>query len=131
MSDNNNIHENVIKNFPWINEAFFKEILQNDLKICVTVTNYKLKPALKHGENYTSEMLRANVNYITASDDDDNKIQKEINFIIKTALRNQELKSQLDESKFFEKEIVIYRDIFPAIEKLLQTIGDNAKFSAK
>lgn len=129
MSDNHH-NENVQSNFPWINKEFFEKILQKEIDNFKSVLGYTLKSALKLGENYASEMIRANVNYAIKSCDSENKSET-ISFIIKAALLNQQLKNELDELNVFQKEIVIYRDILPAVQKLLQSIGDDSKFSAK
>lgn len=132
-----NIQTDNIQNiFPWINKEFFSNILRNEYSNAksVQILNYTLKPALKPGENYTSEMIRVKVNYAISESNDKQKIiddQREISFIIKTKLCNEQLKADLDEGNIFEKEIVIYRDILPAVQKLLSTIDADLKFSAK
>lgn len=120
------ISEQLQNNYPWLTKEFFQKILCCDnSNSIISVNNYAVKAALAHGENYTSQMLRANVSY----ECDGKKCEKR--FIVKAALANKELKAMLDELRLFEKEIIIYQEVLPEVEKLLVSIGDHTKLSAK
>lgn len=120
------INDEYQKNYPWLSKEFFQKILAKEFsgkQICVD--KYTIKAALAHGENYTSQMLRTNVSYKCDGQ------QCEKRFIVKAALINKQLKAMLDELRLFEREIIIYQDVLPAVEKLLASVGDHTKLSAK
>lgn len=111
------------KIYPWINKNFFENILRKDVgNDNLTVTHFSIKAALGKGENYSSQMIRANVNYKY------NNKENTISLIIKAELIVNEVSA---ESGMFFKEIHIYENILPELHKLLLSIGDDTKLSAK
>lgn len=117
--------------YPWINNDLFENILKKEYPTYkVTVENFHLKPAIKLGENFLSQMIRANVFY-TKQYQMKSTEKCNINFIIKAQLMNNMLKDVVGELGIFEKEIIIYEHILPAVNKLLNKIGDNTKLAPK
>lgn len=115
--------------YPWITNAFFERILRADQQDdSITVTGYTLKAALGKGENYASQMLRSRVDYTKSLS---NTEVHSISFIIKAVLANAEMAALTTELGVFRKEIIAFQQVIPAVEKLLRSIGDYSKLSAK
>lgn len=116
-------------NYPWISNSFFERILRHEHKdntICVK--NYTLQPALAKGENYASQMLRVRVNYSSIND----PTVDHISLIVKAPLTNNvEMAELTAELGVFRKEIMVFQQIIPQAEKLLRSIGDYSRLSAK
>lgn len=114
-------------NYPWITKEFFQNILQKEfsLKNGVIVQNYHLKHALSLGENYASLMIRCILTYKI------NNVEEHINFVIKVPVPIKELREIFDEMKLFEKEIIMYEQVLPAVDKLLLSVGDHVKLAPK
>lgn len=120
--------------YPWISINLFHRILQKEHPtFTVTITNYHLKPALKPGENYASQMIRAKVTFTKQEKNASMKIIEncEKSFIIKAIIRNEVVQELLEEINVFEKEIIVYEHILPAAEKMLLSFGDCAKLAPK
>lgn len=119
--------ENFGTNYPWISNALFERILRREHHDnTIVVKDYTLKAALGKGENYASQMLRARVNYSSTNDPS----VDHISLIVKAALTN-EVAAITNELDVFRKEIVTFQQIIPQVEKLLQSIGDYSRLSAK
>lgn len=118
--------------YNWIDNDLFQRILKKEHEPCtVQVLNYDLKLALKPGENYASQMIRARV-YFTKQDPSSGASEKgEISFIIKAIIRNDVVQELMDEMNVFEKEIIIYEYVLPAVERLLLNIGESGKLAPK
>lgn len=117
------------ENYPWISNAFFERILRREHHdSSIVVKNYTLKAALGKGENYISQMLRVRVNYSSIKDPS----VDHISLIVKAAVTNNaELAAIAAELDVFRKEIIVYQKIIPNVEKLLRSIGDYSRLSAK
>lgn len=115
-------------NYPWISNAFFEKILRREHKDdTIIVNDYTLKPALGKGENYASQMLRVRVNFTSIKDPSANHIS----LIVKTVVGNAEVAAVSAELNVFHKEIYTFQQIIPEVEKLLLSIGDHSRLSAK
>lgn len=116
--------------YPWITKTFFQQILDKEFSTfgkATTVKDYNLKHALSIGENYASLMIRAIVTYrINDSECDEN-----MNFVIKVPVPIKELREIFDEMKLFEKEIIMYEQVLPAVEQLLSAVCENVKLAPK
>lgn len=112
-------------NYPWINTSLFEKCIQKDHKNddVIIIDSFTLAPALKKGENYLSQMMRAKVDYKI------NNVANQINFIIKAQLLNAPESLRLNE--LFSREIAVFQYVIPRAEELLKGIGDDTKFSAK
>lgn len=118
MSSQNNL----LAEYTWINSKLFKRILNQDVKV-KNINHFDIEPALQNGENYSSFLLRAKVEYTL---DESNEIQKK-HFIIKTSLGSQLTRSR----DVFAKEIFIYRNIVPRIRNALQIETRLIQFTPK
>lgn len=125
-SDFNNADNDLQVNYPWINKIWFEKLIRQDYKNneIVKVEKYSLVPALKKGENYLSQMIRAKVDYKI-----NNNAAKHINFVIKAQLINAP--ESMRQNELFSREIAVFECVIPRAEQLLKRIGDNTKFSAK
>lgn len=116
--------------YPWITTEFFERILQREHDDnSIRVRSYTLKAALAKGENYLSQMLRTTVRFTT--DSSTTSAEQSIALIIKTVSPNAEINAVTAELGLFRKEIVAFQTVIPAVEKLLRSIGDETKLSAR
>lgn len=119
--NNNDFHIN----YPWINKSLFEKLIrkqhENDE---ITVEHFSLAPALMKGENYASQMIRAEVKYVI-----DKNVMEKINFVIKAQIINAP--ECFGQNDLFSREIAVFQNVIPRAEALLKKIGDDTKFSAK
>lgn len=113
--------------YPWLTIELFTRIVQKAFPHhAVSVQKYTVKAALGKGENFTSQMLRATVTYTIDSADS----PRDIRFIVKAPLSDANIRAALDEMELFQKEIVNFEYILPEVYRLLESVGDDTKFSA-
>lgn len=115
--------------YPWISNAFFERILRREHEDnTIVVKDYTLKSALGKGENYASEMLRVRVNYSSLNDPSIDHIS----LIVKAVMTGNAADAALAaELQVFHKEIITFQQVIPEVEKLLRSIGDHSRLSAK
>lgn len=61
----NNADNDLQLNYPWINTSLFEKLIRRDYtnNEVIVVETFSLAPALKKGENFLSQMIRAKVDY--------------------------------------------------------------------
>lgn len=118
MSDTNQAE--ILIAYPWITKDYFQEILQKiQNKNAVKVIELSANSALKKGENYGSNMLRVIVKYSTS-----NGTIQSWPFVIKAELANKEMQEMLEKGDVFRKEVMVYEQIVPTIERIFRNIGE-------
>lgn len=123
---------NLNEYYPWLNNEFFHRILSKDYpNDGVTIEDYQAKPALSYGENYASQMIRVIVHYNVTNNNGNVKKNCEQRFVIKALHINEEMARMTKEFKIFDKEIIVYQHVLPAVEKLLLSVGDDTKLSPR
>lgn len=122
-------HDQFVTNYPWISNEFFENILRREHQdSSIVVKDYILKPAIGKGENYASQMLRVRVNFSSVN----NPTVDNISLIVKAALiSNVDMAAMTAEIGVFRKEIIAFQKIIPEVEKLLRSIGDYSRLSAR
>lgn len=111
----------------WMDGDFFKDVLNVCKKgFFLNIVNYEITPATVVGDHFASIMFRAKVTYL-----DNENVKQEITLIVKTMAEDGIKKEMLQDSKIFETEIRMYRDIIPKMEKILRQVGDNTVLGAK
>lgn len=111
----------------FLNKTFFENVLQkkhNDPGL--VVDSFELKPALGKGENYSSDIIRAVINFTTGISD-----QHSEQFILKVGLSNSNMSDMLEKYDVFHREIVVYDQILPVIQSLLLSINDKTKLAPR
>lgn len=118
---------NLKDHYEWLNSDFFHRILSKDNESqTIKILDYEVKPALNYGENYGSQMIRANVTYLF------NVIEeRKQRFVIKALVLDEMMAKAIKDFKIFEREILVYQNILPAVEKLLKLAGDDTKLSPR
>lgn len=121
----NNADDDLQLNYPWINTSLFEKLLRQDYSNneVIAVEKVSLAPALKKGENFLSQMIRAKVDYKV------NNVENRMSFVIKAEILNAP--ESLRQNELFSREIAVFKYVIPLAEELLQRIGDDTKFSAK
>lgn len=124
-SNFNNADNDLQLNYPWINTSLFEKLIRRDYtnNEVIVVETFSLAPALKKGENFLSQMIRAKVDYKV------NSVANQISFVIKAQLMNAP--ESLRQNELFSREIAVFEYVIPLAEELLKGIGDDTKFSAK
>lgn len=118
---------NLKDHYEWLNSDFFHRILSVDNENqTIKILDYQVKPALNYGENYASQMIRATVTYLINGIEERGQ-----RFVIKALVLNEVMANMTKEFKIFDKEIMVYQNILPAVEKLLKLAGDNTKLSPR
>lgn len=117
--------------YPWINTTFFERILRKHfVDNSITIIDFKLAAALAKGENFGSQILRANIEF--ESNDDGVKLQRQIPLIVKVAMAdNPDMAAWNSEMGWFEREIITYQQIVPEVETILRSIGDTSQMVPK
>lgn len=111
-------------NGDWIsNEVLERCLRAEDGFKEVKVTGSKVGAATKKGDNYASEMYRAEVEY--EKDGERRKVVR----ILKVIPSGEIQRKVMEKNSIFPREIAVYRDILPRITKLTQSIGDHVKIS--
>lgn len=113
---------NLLAEYSWINFNLFKQILNKKFTV-KNIERIDIQPALLNGENFSSFLLRAIVEYTL---DDSNEMHKR-HFIIKTSLGSQLVRSR----DVFAKEISIYDNIVPRIQNILQIENELIQLTPK
>lgn len=107
----------------WLNDHFFTEILkesENDPSLKL-VGECILRPATL-GDHYGSVMFRTAIRYQSERLPE----EQEISLIIKTQPTAEGYKKEVSkDSKIFSKEILMYREILPAMAKVLKEAGEE------
>lgn len=114
--------------YPWITNDFFLKIVQSVEQSAeeISITSFTVAAALAKGQNYGSNMLRAIVTYTHRNR------TVTLPLIIKCGIvANAELGKYYTELGLFRKEINIYRNVLPEVEKRLRSIGDQTKLAPK
>lgn len=105
----------------WLTKDYFESALQeyeNDPEL--QITNYKIEPCTKPGDNYVGVIFRAPVTYKTKA------MEKSDSFIIKIeAFVDGSKKDMMANKPFFNVEGRFYKEILPTMQKLLQKLGDS------
>lgn len=110
----------ILKTYSWLNHKLLSTILSEDNHgKPVTIRSVDFQSAVNDGENYSSFLIRTNVVYSNECGDHVK------NLMIKAG-------NGLSRShNVFEKEIYIYKEICPKLERILQTAHIPIKFAPK
>lgn len=99
----------MLNDFVWLNNELFEKILSKSDE-SIHIKRIDSKPAFGNGENFSSQLMKVNVEYIKKNVDHSKK------FIIKTTLGEKLVRSR----DVFAKEICIYEEIIPLFEDILK-----------
>lgn len=92
--------------------------------------DFTIELALKPGENYGSQIVRAHVKYVHGDDVIRSKEGsvtecESVSLIMKASLGTRLVRS----CNVFEKEIFMFEEIIPKVEKLLRDFGVGTKMA--
>lgn len=60
--------KSILEKYPYLTKEYLEGILRSDqCESSITVKDFEVVPALGKGENYSSDILRVKVNYVTGS----------------------------------------------------------------
>lgn len=113
-------------NGDWITGEFLEQLLtaeDGSGGLEVKVVKYSVGAATKKGDNYASEMYRAEIEYEVDGD------QRNCTRILKVIPSGDIQRKVMEQNNIFPREIAVYRDILPRISELLKSIGDEVQIS--
>ncbi|XP_055856527.1 uncharacterized protein LOC129919608 [Episyrphus balteatus] len=121
---NNNDNPNTKLVIPeWIKEDYFQGILEKDHPDFKRIVRFAVIAATGPGENYTSIMVRVNI-------DIELKNSSIINtsYILKTTLPSSKASELLEHMSIFPKEKEVYQNILSQFEQLYKEVGKTVNF---
>ncbi|XP_024085363.1 uncharacterized protein LOC106671002 isoform X2 [Cimex lectularius] len=86
------------------------------------VVGFQIIPGVAKGENYSSDMSRLLVDVLL-----DSGQRESISIIVKSMPSTEFRRARLTEMGVFLREIYVYRDIIPNMEKLMEEAGDKSE----
>nr|XP_029724744.1 uncharacterized protein LOC109412338 [Aedes albopictus] len=93
----------------------------------IKIVDFNVEAATKKGDNYASEMYRADLEY-----EKDGKLVKCRRNLEGKVIPSGEIQRMImEKNSIFPREIAVYRDILPKIHSLLESIGDSTLISPK
>uniref|UniRef100_A0A182P7B0 CHK domain-containing protein n=1 Tax=Anopheles epiroticus TaxID=199890 RepID=A0A182P7B0_9DIPT len=109
----------------WMNRGFFEKVLRHSERNgALAVEEFRILPGTKPGDHFASVIFRAIVRH-SASD-------QEVSLIVKTLPAEEGLKMDiLKDGYVFETETLMYTVIVPAMQRLLQSVGDHTVLGAR
>lgn len=116
----------LLQSYPWIDERFLEAILSRETSSHVTINRFELQPAIAEGENFSSQLIRAVIDY-EYGDENDDRLSRSQSMIIKASLGEKMVRSR----DVFTKEMEIYSKIIPTIERLFRDYSLDVHFGPK
>ncbi|XP_055544366.1 uncharacterized protein LOC129729654 [Wyeomyia smithii] len=117
--------ECVLEKYSFITKEYLEGILQKEqCESVVSVKEFTVVPALGKGENYSSDILRVKINYVTGSNN-----HRTQTYIVKSSLATEGMADLLEQYDVFHREIAVYRNVMPRVERMLATIGYRSKLA--
>lgn len=113
--------DEIFLKYSWLNNDFFEKILSKDEKEKINIEKFSVQPALLNGENYSSYLIKAIVDYTIGYTNNTKQ------FIIKANLGEELTRSR----NVFAKEIYIYQTIIPQFENALKTANNSNRLTPK
>lgn len=115
--------------FEFLNKKFFENITKNRLNLSLNafkVVSFKTSRATAIGENYLGALIRANVIVEV------NNLEKEHHYVIKISA-GDDLKGACisEEFKAYDKEMLVYQKLIPALEKIWNEAGRVVQIAPK
>lgn len=128
----------LLDDYPWITVDLLEDALRCKL-LCVEsirVRDFDVELALKPGENYGSQIVRAHIRYVCNGDaetgegspqEGESSAVKTVPVVIKASLGSRLVRS----CNVFEKEIFMFENIIPKVELLLREFGIATKMAPR
>lgn len=110
----------------WLNEAFLVKVMSEKCEQQFKIKEFSIDSATQKGDNYASEMFRIVVKYELLANQGLILIQ---NLILKKNHSDPKINEIFQPSDMYRKEINCYRIYLPEFQKLLQSIGVEAKLA--
>ncbi|KAH8362813.1 hypothetical protein KR084_001278 [Drosophila pseudotakahashii] len=110
----------------WINEDYFRPILEKDVTNFDKIVNFTPIAATAPGENYTSIMVRVVIDLLFKDGS-----QGVISYILKTGLDINKGGAMVNQMGMFPKEKEMYKDIIPQFVKLYKEAGLDIELAPK
>ncbi|XP_001648774.2 uncharacterized protein LOC5564428 [Aedes aegypti] len=111
--------------YPYITKEYLEDVLRKDqCESSIRVKDFSVKLALGKGENYSSDILRVKVNYVTGSNN-----HRTQSYIVKSSLVSEGMADMLEEYDVFHREIAVYDNVMPRVEQMLTSIGYTKKLA--
>lgn len=121
--------DSILKAYPWLTKEFLvKKIEIYEKGTPLTLQSFDVGPAIPQGENFLSSILRIKTKYFLNADVAN---VKELNYILKAVIPNEELEESAGDLDCFVRETYIYGNIIAKAECLLARVGSAEKFAPR
>ncbi|XP_017052778.1 uncharacterized protein LOC108095951 [Drosophila ficusphila] len=110
----------------WINEDYFRPILEKDVDNFDKIVNFNRVAATAPGENYTSIMVRVLIDLLFKDGS-----PGQISYILKTVLDMSKGGALINQMGMFPKEREMYRDIISQFARLYKEAGLDIELAPK
>jgi hypothetical protein len=115
-------------NAKFINSLFLKNLIEEQYgQKEVKIKTYTIEPPSEYGSAYT----RASINRVFVKYSSQGVDEDIITFVTKVKPTKGELSDEFKLSGDFIKEIEMYKNIFPALQKLLKKVGEKVDFTPR
>ncbi|XP_026480679.1 uncharacterized protein LOC113387555 [Ctenocephalides felis] len=108
----------------WASNEFFTKIVKK-LNSDASVIGFRIWLATAKGDNYLSELYRAEIEYETE------RKTKKVTLVIKIMPEGNQSEEFVREMGVFPKEISMYTKVLPKLSKILYGVGINTELSSK
>ncbi|XP_058448690.1 uncharacterized protein LOC131428663 [Malaya genurostris] len=116
---------NIIEKYSYITREYLEDVLRKEqCESAINVKDFSVVMALAKGENYSSDILRVKVNYVTGSNN-----HRTQTYIIKSQVITEGMADILEEYDVFHREIAVYNNVMPKVEQILAEIGYTNKLA--
>lgn len=107
----------------WLDKEFVQKVLSQKHGTSVSIDSFTVDSATQKGDNFASEMFRIIVSY---SVNGEGRVK---NLILKKSHTDPKISGIFERSDMYRKEINCYRVYLPEFQKILQSVGEQAKLS--
>ncbi|XP_053947686.1 uncharacterized protein LOC128856061 [Anastrepha ludens] len=108
----------------WLKAELFNDFLKENIPEFKEIKNFKIKPAVAPGENYTTLMLQIEIEIYTQSGK-----QKTLSYMMKLPIDS--LKDLMENYDVFGIESTMYCSVVPEMEQMYRDAGVEVKFGAR
>uniref|UniRef100_A0AAG5CV22 CHK kinase-like domain-containing protein n=1 Tax=Anopheles atroparvus TaxID=41427 RepID=A0AAG5CV22_ANOAO len=109
----------------WLNDEFFVHVIRefaHDQAITLAA-KCQIRPGTKAGDHFASVMYRTTVRYRTAGG------EQSLDLIMKLKPATEGFKKDLlDGEDFFDREMRIYKEVLPEVDRMLRSIGEEYNY---
>ncbi|XP_031628478.1 uncharacterized protein LOC116344183 [Contarinia nasturtii] len=117
----------VFELFPWITSSFVQNLIEkSEQSKHAILKSFTAKKCFNDGENFSSYMIG-----LKAIFESELHGEKSCDFLLKIAIQTEDYAKICAESLLYEREIEAYTKVLPAVEKLLESVGEFGQIAPR